>query len=132
MVSQAQSAWTGEPVLLFAESEGGGIAEYIHAQAVELARRGLRCVVICTSGFLPDRGSVQYEVLPRLVRFSKVWPPGLGRKLALAAELSIRRWQLIWFIIRFRPRFVLLEAPAELLAYLWVWPHLIAAHIFGV
>lgn len=120
------------PILLFVESEVAGIAEYIHAQAVELARRGLRCVVLCTTGFLPDRGHVDYDVLPELVRLSKALPPGFGKKITLAAEICIHRWQLIWFIIWMRPRFVLLEAPSELLAFVWVWPHLLAARIFGV
>jgi glycosyltransferase involved in cell wall biosynthesis len=123
---------SARPVLLFAETEAGGITEYIHAQAVELARRGLRCVVLCTSEFLPDRGGVAYEVLPELVRLSKNCSPGLAKKLAFATELCIHRWQLIWFIIRMRPRFVLLEAPGELLAFLWAWPHLMAARVFGV
>ena len=132
MGGQRRSQEIAKPMLLFASSEAGGIAEYIHAQAVELGRRGLRCVVLCTRGFLPDRGHVDYEVLPGLVRLSKTLPPGLVRKLALAAEICIRPWQLIWFIIRMRPRFVLIEAPNEQLSFLWVWPHLLAARIFGV
>jgi glycosyltransferase involved in cell wall biosynthesis len=121
-----------KPILLFASSEGGGIAEYIHAQAVELSRRGLRCIVLCTKGFLPDRGQVDYEVLPNLIRLPKFTPQGAAKKLTLGAEICLHRWQLIWLIMRLRPRFVLLEAPVELLSFLWVWPHLIAAHVFHV
>jgi glycosyltransferase involved in cell wall biosynthesis len=132
MWNRRQSQEGAKPILLFAPSERGGIAEYIHAQALELSRRGLRCVVLCTKGFLPDRGHVDYEVLPDLVRLSKTLPPGLARKLAFAAEICIHRWQLMWSIVWMRPRFVLLEAPDELLVFLWVWPHMLAARIFGV
>jgi len=121
-----------KPILLFASSEEGGIAEYIHAQAVELSRRGLECIVLCTNGFLPDRGRVDYQVLPKLIRLSKIMPRGVPRKLTLGAQICLHRWQLIWLIMRSRPRFVLIEAPVELLSFLWVWPHLIAARAFRV
>lgn len=127
-----QSKHSAKPILLFASSEGGGIAEYIHAQAVELSRRGLKCIVLCTKCFLPDKGLVDYEVSPSLIRLSKFIPQGVARKLALGAEICIRRCQLIWFVMRLRPRFVLIEAPLEVLSFLWVWPHLIAAHVFRV
>jgi len=121
-----------DTVLLFSSSEIGGIAEYNHAQAVELSRRCIRCIVLCSKGFLPDRCAVDYEQKSKLVRMPSMKAVGIYRKIALAAIICIQRYQLIWFIIKIRPKFVIIDAPTELLSYLWAWPHIFASRIFRV
>jgi glycosyltransferase involved in cell wall biosynthesis len=122
---------TARPILLFSRSVDGGISEYMHAQANELARRGLAVVMLAPRRFLaahPIRGYAAGELLavPDAV------PTRLLRRALFAALAILNPFVLAWHIVRLRPRFVLLDSMSELFAPLWAWPHRLLASVGGV
>ena len=107
-------------VVVFAPSSFGGLAEHVHYQADELARRRWDVHVLCRPDFCKPAGSSRYRQERRLflVRGSSV-----ARRI-LRAGAAIAEYQVLAArILRLRPAFVLLEANAEYHAPLWFLPH---------
>ena len=107
-------------VLIFAPSPFGGLAEHVHYQASELARRGIAVTVLCRADFAKPAAATAYQQERRLLT-----RPGASLAARLVrAGLGIANWYVLaWRIIRLRPRFVLLEANIEFHAVLWFLPH---------
>ena len=108
------------PILIFAPSPFGGLAEHVHYQASELAKRGFATTVLCRPDFAkPQHGTAYRQERHLLTR------PGssLAARLVRTA-LGIANWYILaWRIVRLRPAFVLLEANSEFHAALWFLPH---------
>ena len=107
-------------VLIFAPSPFGGLAEHVHYQASELARRGFAVTVLCRPDFAkPERDTPYHQDRRLLTR------PGAGLPARLLrAALGIANWYILaWRVLRLRPAFVLLEANSEYYAALWFLPH---------
>ena len=107
-------------VLVFAPSPFGGLAEHVHYQAGELARRGFEVRVLCRADFAKPAHAVSYIQERRLLTIAGT---GLPARLIRAA-LGIANWYILaWRIVRLRPAFVLLEANSEYYAAMWFLPH---------
>lgn len=108
------------PILIFAPSPAGGLAEHVHYQAGELCRRGHAVEVLCRTDFVKPQATAAYRQHRRLLTF-----PGASVPARLVrAALSVANWYVLaWRILRVRPRFVLLEANTEFLSPLWFLPH---------
>jgi glycosyltransferase involved in cell wall biosynthesis len=108
------------PVLIFAPSPFGGLAEHVHYQANELVRRGFAVIVLCRPDFVKSQAGSAYRQDRRLLA-----RPGasLADRLVRAA-LTIANWYILaWRIVALRPAFVLLEANSEFHAAAWFLPH---------
>jgi glycosyltransferase involved in cell wall biosynthesis len=117
-------------VLAFAPTPFGGLAEYLHRQASELARRGLAVRLLCRRDFVKTASAVPYAQDRKLIGGPK--EGGTAARLARAAGLVLNRYILAWHIVRLRPAFVLLEANDELLAPVWFLPHWLLRRWGGV
>ena len=107
-------------VLIFAPSPFGGLAEHVHYQASELARRGFGVTVLCRPDFAKPERDTPYHQERRLLTIAGA---GLPARL-LRAALGIANWYILaWRIVRLRPAFVLLEANSEYYAPSWFLPH---------
>ena len=107
-------------VLIYAPSPIGGLAEHVHYQASELARRGFAVTVLCRPDFAKPEAATAYAQDRRLLT-----RPGssLAARIVRTA-LGIANWYILaWRIVRLRPEFVLLEANSEFHAVLWFLPH---------
>lgn len=113
---------TGSRVLVFAPSPLGGMAEHVHYQAGELARRGYAVTLLCRPDFVKRAGDVTYAQHRSLVA---VRGASLAARVGRVAANVINHWLLAWHIIRLRPAFVLMEANSEYHALGWAWPHLL-------
>lgn len=116
-------------MLLFQPSDDGGISEYMHAQANELARRGLRVVMLASPRFLAAHPDRSYEGRGRLVTVPPSLRGRLVRRVAFALCVVLNPYVLASHVAGLRPRFVLLDAMSELLAPFWAWPHLLLARL---
>ena len=116
-------------VLVFAPSSFGGIAEHIHYQALELARRGVAVTVLCRADSLKTPPPGSYRQL-RVLQADHAGQ-GFGRvRQVLAAAAG--HYLLAWQVLRLRPNLVLLEANSEYFAPLWAWPHLVLSRLGGI
>ena len=108
------------PMLIFAPSPFGGLAEHVHYQASELVRRGFAVTVLCSPDFAKPQTGTAYRQERRLLT-----RPGSSLAARLVrAGLSIANWYILaWRIVVLRPEFVLLEANSEFHAVLWFLPH---------
>lgn len=111
-------------VVLLSRSVDGGIAEYMHAQANELARRGMAVTMLAPARFIAAHPDRQYAS-----RNIPAVPDSLQSRLlrrTLFALVTVWNMYLLAFtVIRRRPAFVLFDAMSELLAPLWSWPHVL-------
>ncbi|MCA1661548.1 MAG: glycosyltransferase family 4 protein [Novosphingobium sp.] len=107
-------------VLVFAPSSLGGLAEHVHYQASELARRGYDVRVLCRPDFCKPRGTGGYRQERQL---TMVRGSSLAKRAARAGGAILDHYLLAWRILRLRPEFVLLEANAEYRAPAWFFPH---------
>lgn len=111
------------PVLIFAPSAIGGIAEYTRCQAEELARRGCAVTVLCTPQFA-RLGAANCRLEPGLLA---VGGTGLlARGLRVLAGIA-NYHKLASAVLRHRARAVLIEANSEYHALFWAWPHILLA-----
>jgi glycosyltransferase involved in cell wall biosynthesis len=107
-------------VLVFAPSPFGGLAEHVHYQAGELARRGFDVRLLCRGDFFKAAEASRYRQQRRLRHVDgRSW----AARLAQAACMVFNYHLLAWLIIRQRPAFVLLEANSEFHAPAWFLPH---------
>ena len=116
-------------VLVFAPSSFGGIAEHVHYQAAELARRGVAVTVLCRADSIktPPPGTYrQLRILP-----ADHAGRGFGRVTQVLAATAGYYLLALW-VLRLRPDMVLLEANSEYFAPLWSWPHLVLSRLVGV
>lgn len=109
-------------VLFYGPTPLGGLAEHVHYQARELARRGFAATVLCRNDFSKDGAAAGYRAERTLlaVRGSGI-AARIGRVLAEIAN----RWLLALRVVTLRPAFVVLEANTEYLAAAWAWPHIV-------
>ena len=107
-------------ILIFAPSPFGGLAEHVHYQASELARRGFAVTVLCRPDFAKPAEATAYRQERRLLT-----RPGLSLVARIVrAALGIANWYILaWRVVRLRPAFILLEANSEFHAALWFLPH---------
>ena len=107
-------------VLVFAPTPRGGIAEHVHYQAQELARRGWAVTVLCGPDFARPIGAGGYRQMRRL---PSVRGAHRAARLARAGCAVLAYYVLAWEIVRSRPRFVLMEANSEYYSPAWFLPH---------
>ena len=115
-------------VLVFAPSSFGGIAEHVHYQAAELARRGVTVTVLVRADSIktpPPETYRQLRVLP-----ADHAGRGFGRVMQVLAAVA-GYFVLAGWVLRLRPDMVLMEANSEYFAPLWAWPHLILSRLVG-
>lgn len=109
-------------VLVFCPEAHGGLAEHVHYQACELARRGIAVNMLCPPRFLKPATNQPYLQH----RFLQAGPAGRGMaaKALRAGADTANRLRLAVEVARQKPDFVLLSANAEYRAATWVFPHL--------
>lgn len=116
-------------VLVFAPSSFGGIAEHVHYQAAELARRGVAVTVLARADAIkaPPPGTYrQQRVLP-----ADHAGRGFDRVTQVLASAA-GYYLLAGRVLRLRPDLVLLEANSEYFAPLWAWPHLVLSRLVRI
>ena len=107
-------------ILIFAPSPFGGLAEHVHYQATELARRRFEVRLLSRPDFFKPAQGTSYIQERRLLTIAGA---GLPARL-LRAALGIANWYILaWRIVRLRPAFVLIEANSEYYAPSWFLPH---------
>jgi glycosyltransferase involved in cell wall biosynthesis len=117
--------------LMLVMSDDGGLADYAHAQAVELAKRDVRLIVACGQGFAETRFHDGYQVSQVFFGApSKIRPLKL-RRLMYGAVLVLNELIASATIVRFRPQVVLRDGFREYLSPLWSWAHSLAKRLTG-
>jgi glycosyltransferase involved in cell wall biosynthesis len=114
--------------ILLSRSVDGGISEYMHAQANELARRGLSVTMLAPRRFIAAHPDRAYRAVPVPAVADTVQSRVLRRAL-FALFTVVTMHLLAWHVLRRRPAFVLLDSMSELLAPLWALPHLLLARL---
>lgn len=107
-------------VLFFAPSPRGGMAEHVHYQADELARRGFEVVMLLRPDFVKRGAPVRYRIDPALAQPRD--RAGWSRIARVVAGIG-HYYQLAGRVIRWRPAFVVWEANSEYYALAWAWLH---------
>jgi glycosyltransferase involved in cell wall biosynthesis len=105
-------------MLIFAPTPRGGLAEHVHYQARELARRGFAVTVLCRPEFA--KADPAYR---RAESLRSATGTGLAARLARAALRIADYYVLAAATIRDRPAFVLMEANSEYFSPAWFLPH---------
>src|SRR5690349_11380606 len=105
-------------VLVFAPTPRGGLAEHVHYQARELARRGFAVTVLCHPDFAKSDPAYRREA-----RLRSAQGNGPAARVARAALRIADYYGLAAAILRERPDWVLLEANSEYLSPAWFLPH---------
>ena len=106
--------------LVFAPTSFGGLAEHVHYQASELARRGWDVEVLCRPDFRKPADGTSYRQIRRLLL---IRGSARAQRLARAVVRIADYYVLAWRILKLRPEFTLLEANTEYRAALWALPH---------
>jgi glycosyltransferase involved in cell wall biosynthesis len=130
-LAPARSVAPGTRALLYAPTADGGIAEYMHAQAEELVRRGYHTILLAPACAIARHPARSYEARAVLLHASPKVRPRWLRRLAHAATTVANPYILAVYVACLRPRLVLLDSMAELLAPLWAWPHRLLARLGG-
>lgn len=120
------------PILLYSPMTEGGICEYVHAQANELAARGLRPVLLAAPAFLARHPRPRYDARGVLLTVPSGVRGRWRRRALHALVATLNPWILALHVLRLRPRLVVLDAMNELLAPLWFGPHWLFARLGGV
>lgn len=120
-----------KPIILFALSSRGGLAEHIHYQAMEMHRIGLPVTVIAKRSYLDDR-PVPYSVKRYLLEEGANTRYRLLRKVSMVISLLYNQHFLAAYAILKRPSFILLDSYMEYFSPFWFWGHLISRRFFGV
>jgi len=118
-------------ILIYAPHAHGGIAEHTFQQAVALERAGAMVLCLCSAAFLPGR-ALGFPVSRVLTEAPPTALPKLMRRVRQLWFFLGNQSRLAWEIVRQRPDLVLLDAYAEYLAPLWIWPHWFLARVCGV
>jgi glycosyltransferase involved in cell wall biosynthesis len=120
------------PVVMLVFSDHGGLANYAHEQARELARRGIDVTVLCKKRFAADREKAPYRMRCLFVAN----PEGIRAKrlkqMVAALVVVLNEWLAACYIALHRPKAALKDGFSELMAPLWFLPHFMLGHIFGV
>lgn len=124
---KASAQPAGERMLLYSPSTDGGICEYMHAQANELARRGYRVDMLAAPAFLARHPERIYRGRGALLSVSAAFRGRWLRRLLHAAVAVANPCILAAYAIWSRPRLVLLDSMTEHFAPLWAWPHWLIA-----
>src|SRR5258706_3825190 len=115
----------GRPILLFSRLADGGISEYMHAQATELARRGHKVIMLAPRRFLSSHPVRAYDGRGVLAAVSDGVRARPLRRVLFAVFAILNPFILAWYVVRLRPRFVLLDAMSELFAPVCAGPHIL-------
>lgn len=112
-------------VLLYCAIPESGFADHCHYQASALARAGVNVQILASPGFLPNHRDKPYTVLPWLFApyrpFRRRWMKALWLGFAtIANEFLFAARVLFW-----GDRHVLRAGTSDMLALLWVWPHVL-------
>lgn len=118
------------PILVFLPSFHGGIARYASEQARELARRGEAILVLATEALGLDE-TINLRVREGLLTVGRTKRRTFRRLLSIICIL-VNQLLLVANILRHRPKLVLFDGYSEILAPLWVWPHLMLKKTLGV
>ena len=54
------------------------------------------------------------------------------RHFAQGASLIANEFRLVWWVLKLRPKLVLLDSYVEYLSPVWIWPHFFLARVLGV
>ncbi len=117
--------------LVYAPTSFGGLAEYTFHQVRALHQLGSNVLCLASRDFLAGR-PCPFRIERRL------WPaPAAGglvfmRRFGQGVSLLANEFRLVWWVLRRRPRLVLLDSYVEYLSPLWIWPHILLAQMLGV
>jgi glycosyltransferase involved in cell wall biosynthesis len=118
------------PILVYLPSFHGGIARYASQQAKELARRGEAVLVLVTKALGLDEEK-NLNVRENLLTTPRTRIRIINPVISIACIL-INQLLLVAYIVRYRPKLILFDGYSEMLAPLWVWPHLVLKGTLGV
>jgi glycosyltransferase involved in cell wall biosynthesis len=118
-------------ILIFAPTPHGGLAEYTFHQVLALHQTGASTLCLVSRDFLEAR-PCPFPVEKRLCPPPAAGGPALRRRFARSASLIANELLLAWWVLKVRPKLVLLDSYVEYLAPFWVWPHLLLAQLPGV
>jgi glycosyltransferase involved in cell wall biosynthesis len=118
-------------ILIFSQSVSGGLAEYVFYQAEALEKIGANVTCLVSPSFLNGRLSQFKRIVCLRDPPSKTNSRAL-KKLKMVWHLVSNQMTLAWQVWKCRPDLVLLDSYVEYVAPLWVWPHWLLAHFWGV
>ena len=119
------------PLLIYRPSYRGGASAYSRIQAIELARRGEKVVVITTAHFLDVQDAPSLRAIRCLVWVPESLKSRWLRRLAFGLTIVCNYTILAACVIWLRPYFVLIKSFSQVLAPIWVLPHVALARAFG-
>jgi glycosyltransferase involved in cell wall biosynthesis len=119
------------PILVFLPSYKGGIASYASLQARELAQRGEAVLVLATKALGLEEGE-NLRVRKVLWTVPRSTKNGIMRRIGLIICILMNQLLLVINIVWHRPKLVLFDGYSELLAPLWIWPHVVIRRALGV
>jgi glycosyltransferase involved in cell wall biosynthesis len=118
-------------ILIFAPTHSGGLAEYSFYQGRALHRLGARLMCLAARDYLSSR-ACPFPIRDSLSVPSPAGKSKLFRRINHTMVLLKNQLQLAWWVVKLRPRLVLVDAFAEYLSPLWFWPHALLSLILGV
>ena len=118
-------------ILIFAPTSLGGLAEHVFYQVGALHRLGGNVLCLASRDFLAGR-PCPFPIERRLCAPPAAGGPVLKRRFRQGASLIVNQLQLAWWVLRKRPKLVLLDSYVEYLSPVWIWPHFFLARVLGV
>ena len=118
-------------IMVFAPTPLGGLAEYTFHQVRGLHQLGSNVLCLASRVFLAGR-PCPFRVERRLWPAPTTVGAVLERRFAQGVSLVANQLRLAWWVLRLRPKLVLLDSYVEYLSPLWVWPHILLTRTLGV
>ena len=118
-------------ILVFAPTSFGGLAEHVFYQVRALHRLGVTVLCLASRDFLAGR-ACPFPIERRLCAPGAADGLVLVRRFSQSASLVANELRLAWWVLKLRPKLVLLDSYVEYLSPLWIWPHILLGRILGV
>jgi glycosyltransferase involved in cell wall biosynthesis len=118
-------------ILVFAPTPLGGLAEYTFHQARALKQLGGNLICLVAGGFLGGR-QCPYPIEKCLFSPPSASDTTFIHRCSQGASLIANQLRLAWWVLKLRPKIVLLDSYVEYLSPFWVWPHLLLTRTLGV
>ena len=118
-------------ILIHCPGSHGAVADQVHKQATALHELGIKVLLLCSPNYLRTRPA-DYPNLPCMTEGATQEGGLFSRKAAKAKQTIINQWIFAWHVYSKRPSIVLTGGHTDTQAGLWIWPHIILSHFFGV